>query len=120
MRVGEHEHRVLAAELDRHLLLARDAFARDDAPDRGRAGEEDLVDRRLGERDAGGGAAVDDAHEPLRQARAREHARDPLAREAGRAAGLKATPLPASSAPAICPSGCANGALPAPITPTTP
>ena len=35
---------------------------------------------------------------------------------AARAAGLKTTPLPASSAPAIWPSGCANGALPAPIT----
>ena len=37
-----------------------------------------------------------------------------------RRAGLNTTPLPASSAPAICASGCANGALPAPITPTTP
>ena len=37
-----------------------------------------------------------------------------------RAAGLKATPLPAISAPAICPSGWAKGALPAPITPITP
>ena len=37
-----------------------------------------------------------------------------------RAAGLKTTPLPASSAPAIWPSGWAKGALPAPITPITP
>ena len=37
-----------------------------------------------------------------------------------RAAGLKTTPLPAKSAPAIWPSGWANGALPAPITPITP
>ena len=50
--VGQDEHRVLAAELDRHLLLARDAGAGDGSPDRGRAGEEDLVDGRLCERDA--------------------------------------------------------------------
>ena len=39
---------------------------------------------------------------------------------AARAAGLNVTPFPARRAPAICPSGCAKGALPAPITPTTP
>ncbi len=80
-----------------------------------------LLDGRPRERHADVRAAVHDAHEPLGQARAREHAarsaRPPGTRAA---AGLKTTPLPASSAPAIWPSGCANGALPAPITPTTP
>src|SRR5580692_1513691 len=65
MRVGEHEHRVLAAELYGDLLLARYACTRDHAPDGGRSGEQDLVDGRLRQRHADVGVAVDDSHEPL-------------------------------------------------------
>ncbi len=54
-----------------------------------------------------------------RSARASTRAIRSAVRQA-RAAGLKTTPLPASSAPAICPRGWAKGALPAPITPITP
>ena len=86
LRVGEHEHRVLAAELDRHLLLARDALARDRAPDGGRAREQDLADRRLRQRHA------DVARRRARAARAppagpRAPARARSARPPGRARG---------------------------------
>ena len=94
VRVREHQHRVLAPELDRHLLLARHAGSGDDAPDCGRSREQDLVDRRLRERHADVRPAVREAHEALRQACAREHARHLLGRERGARGRLEGHSVP--------------------------
>ena len=81
VRVGEHEHRVLAAQLERDLLLGGDARSRDHAAHGGRAREEDLVNGSLRERHADLRAAVRDAHHSLRQISAAEYAHDALARQ---------------------------------------
>ena len=79
--VGQHEHRVLAAQLERDLLLGGDARSRDHAAHGGRAREEDLVNGSLRERHADLRAAVRDAHHSLRQISAAEYAHDALARQ---------------------------------------
>jgi hypothetical protein len=91
--VGEHQHRVLAAQLDRDLLLLGHARLRHHAPDRGGAREEHLVHRGARQRHADRGSAVHDPHEALRQAGAGEHACDPLAREARALRGLEHHPV---------------------------
>ena len=83
MGVGEHQHRVLAAQLDRHLLLLGDALARHRAARRRRAGEQQLVHGRPRQLQADVGAAVYDPHQALGQARAREHPCDSLGRYRG-------------------------------------
>ena len=89
VRVGEHDHRVVAAELqDAALELAR-ARLGDRAAGAHAAGEADLRDRRVDERAADVGVAVDDAQQPLGDAGAGEDARDPLGRERGVRRGLE-------------------------------
>ena len=120
VRVGEHQHRVLAADLDRHLLLARDARTGDLAADRRRAREEDLAGIRARERDARFGAAVDDPHESLGQARARQHARDPLPRQARAGGRLEGHAVAGEQRSRDLPERLGEGRAAAPITPTTP
>ncbi len=70
--------------------FSRDTHARATSPpDRGRAGEQDLVHRRLRERHADLGAAVHDPHESLGQVGARQHPRDPLTRQTRPPGGLE-------------------------------
>ena len=77
----------------------RYASTGDRPPDRRRAGEQDLVDRRARERHAGLGAAVHDAHEALGQPGAGEHAGDPLARQRGAQGGLEDDPVAGQQRP---------------------
>ena len=84
--VAEHDHRILAAELEHRALQLPRALLTDAAAGLDRAGEEHLGHAGLHERGAGA-RAVDDAHEALGHAGALEH----LARSARRSAA-SATP----------------------------
>ena len=97
--IGEHEHRILAAELHRDLLLARHAGPRDHPPDRRRSREQHLGHCRLGERDPDVGAAVNDSHQPLGQAGADDHATCPATRQAGPGGGLEDHPVTSQQSP---------------------
>ena len=79
VRVGAHDHRVLAAELEDAALHAARAGLADLAAGGERAREAHLRDRRVDEGAAGLRMAVQDAQQTLRQACAGEHARDPVA-----------------------------------------
>src|SRR5436309_9604348 len=71
IRVGQHDVRRLAAELERDLLQVAGCGAQDQLADLGRAGERDLVDVGVGrERGAGGLAEPrDDVQHAGREAR---------------------------------------------------
>ena len=91
------------------------------APDLGGAGEDDAVDRALGERAAGRGAAVDDGDRRPRAARPRRTPRRRATPVSGVCSdGLMTTVFPATSAPADMPVTSAAGKLNGPITPKTP
>jgi hypothetical protein len=80
VRVGEHDHRVLAAELEhRPLELAR-ALLANASPGLDRAGEEHFGDARGDQRRAGTGA-VDDAHQSFGHSGALKHPPDPLTQQ---------------------------------------
>ena len=68
-----------------------------------------LLDRRLGQRHAHVGAAVDDPHEPLGQAGPGHHARDPLARQAGTGGGLEDHPIAGQKRPGDLPQRLGEG-----------
>ena len=88
--VGEHEHRVVAAELEHAALERPRAGLADRDAGAAPAGEAHLGDGRLDERAAGRGVSVDDAQQPLGQPGAREDRARSARRRARRAARASA------------------------------
>ena len=88
--VVEHQHRILAAELERHRTEPLGARRADETTDLGRAGEEHLRDAAGADESVADGLAdpLRHAHEAGRRARLAEHALDPLAREGRQLGGL--------------------------------
>ena len=86
--IGEHEHRILAAELEHAALESSGALPRHLAPGLHRAGEEHLRHVGTRQRRARSGP-VNDADEAVGDARALEHVRDPLSDERRQRRGLE-------------------------------
>ena len=105
--VGQDDVRRLAAQLERHALERAARLGADLAPDRGRAGEGDLVDAGVvDQRRAGLAVAGDDVEHARRAARPRARARRGAARVSGVcSAGFSTIVQPAASAGRDLPGG---------------
>ena len=91
--VGKHQHRVLAAELERAADEARAGLPGDMLPGRGRAGELDVVDGIEDRRSERRAVAADDLPEPFGQAAFEQQVERPEGRERRLRVGLLDHPV---------------------------
>ena len=91
--IAADDLRVLAAQLQHGSLELPGADLADPATHLHRAGEEDLPHRGFAERLTDRAAAVDDPHQPLRQARLLERLADPLSEQRRQAGRLQHDPV---------------------------